>query len=88
MIYMIQNTITGKYSKGGSPCPEWTDKVDDAKVWKKKPHVKSHLTNLRNYRERWGRSYSQPADENDPAYWIVIEAKVVPWNTYDALNFT
>jgi len=88
MMYMIQNTKTGKYSKGGCPCPAWTDKVDDAKVWNKKSFVKSHLTNVRKYRSRWGARYSVPGDFNDPIDWIVIEAEIVPRNTYCASTFS
>ena len=88
MMYMIQNTKTGKYSKGGLPVSTWTDNIDDAKVWKKKPHVKSHLTNNKNYREQWGAKYSERFDENDPAVWIIIEVELVPRNTYDASTFT
>ena len=86
MMYMIQDTKTGRYSKGGCPCPAWTDKVDDAKVWKKKSFVKSHITNIRNYRERW--SYGAPDRFGNPDDWIVIEAEIVPRNTYSASNFT
>jgi hypothetical protein len=77
---MIQNAKTGKYSKGGCPCPIWTDNIDDAKVWKKKSFVKSHLTNI--------KKYSEPADDNDPYYWLVIECKIVPWNTFAAPTFS
>jgi hypothetical protein len=79
---MIQNIKTGKYSKGGCPCPAWTDKIGDAKVWKKKSFVKSHLTSIKNYRKDWGPR------NNDPAEWIVIEVEIVPRNTYSASTFS
>jgi hypothetical protein len=83
---MIQDTKTGKYSKGGCPCPAWTDKVGDAKVWKKKSFVKSHLTSIKNYREKYGLYGMQRYP--DPADWIVIEAEIVPRNTYSASTFS
>jgi hypothetical protein len=86
MMYMIQDAKTGKYSKGGCPCPTWTDKIGDAKVWKKKAFVKSHLTSIKNYRERYGLYGTERYP--DPIDWIVIEAEIVPRNTYSASTFS
>ena len=93
MMYLIQNSKTGKYSKGGCPCPQWTDKMGDAKVWKKASFVKSHLTSMRKYRTRWGvnhraREDALWRDENDIADWIVLEVELMPRNTYAAEHFS
>ena len=83
MIYLIQHKLTKKYSKGGVPCRAWTDKIEDAKTWKKAAHVKSHITSIKHYRRNWGREQYGNPDE-----WIVIEAEVTPKNTYEASTFS
>jgi hypothetical protein len=85
MMYMIQHKITGNYSKGGVPCPAWTNKIDDAKVWKKKAYMKSYLTMIKNYLERWGFTGEYHGNPDD---WIVIEVEIVSRNTYDASTFS
>jgi hypothetical protein len=88
MMYMIRHKITGNYSKGGAPCPIWTSKIDDAKVWKKKAHLKSHLTTIKKYLEytrQWGFIGEYHGIPDD---WIVIEVEIVPRNTYEASTFS
>lgn len=54
MKYIIRHKYTGMYSKGGVPCPSWTDDIEKAKIWKKLSFLKSHITSIKNYRKKWG----------------------------------
>ena len=74
--YRIRNG-DGLYSKGGTT-PFWTKK---GKTWSAKQHIKSHLTQYRNYRHR-----------EIPDDWIVEEISFAPniiceYKEYNAKDF-
>ena len=49
-VYKVRNTVTGRYSSGGTR-PRW---VSGGRSWAAISHCKSHLTALRESGRPWG----------------------------------